>query len=159
MLRTAPAAASSAIASTHPIGNACGALTLSEMAASAGAGKRSRAPIKSCPVFQNAFADGPPRGGRNVFPIRARGEKIMFPAMTSGIAFALIFRTISRKTDRLRLGAPLHPLRQSAAVVLQQKRSHAKAFTDDAVRFGITSGTRDPLLPHAVLSGGKPLLR
>src|SRR5260370_42218068 len=75
--------------------------------------------------------------GRNVFPIRARGEKIMFPAMTSGISLALIFRRISRTTDRRRLGAPLHPLRQPAAVVLQQKRSHAEALTDDAARFGI----------------------
>src|ERR1017187_1274011 len=57
------------------------------------------------------------------------------------------------------LRAALHPFRQPAAILLQQKGSYAKAFADDAVRLGIAGGARNPLLPHAVLRGRKPFLR
>src|ERR1700733_9722708 len=51
------------------------------------------------------------------------------------------------------------PLRQPAAVLLQQKCAHAKAFAEDAMRFRVAAGTRDPLLSHSILRGGEPLLR
>jgi len=52
----------------------------------------------------------------------------------------------------------LEPSFQSAAVFLQQKRPHAEAFADDAMRLGIARGARDPLLAHLVLRGGEPFL-
>src|SRR6266852_3409763 len=53
----------------------------------------------------------------------------------------------------------LHPLRQPAAIFFQQKASRAETFSEDAMRFLIARGARNPLLPHLILRGGEPSLR
>src|SRR5437660_8522102 len=81
--------------------------------------------------------------------------------VTSAILAALPVLTTARRRRLLRSSSrlSLHPLRQPAPVLFQQKRADTKTLPEDTVRFWITPRARNPLPPDFVLCRRKPFLR